>query len=133
MAFKTGITLLPGYPQPIGEKYLVAFDRTGPSSYTQYTISTGVGGDILYANAGSGLNFGGFDRVAVTATDTTGQIQANIVMFYAGYGNALPKVVIKYMSLVSATVGGQSQTAGSEVAASTNLSALSWRFEALMV
>jgi hypothetical protein len=133
MAFKKGITLLPGYPQQVGEKTQVIFDRTGPSSYTQYTISTGVGGDVLYANSGSGLNYSGFDRVLVNAIDTTGQIQAQIIMFNAGYGNALPKIAIRYMSLVTATVGGQSQTAGSEAVAGSDFSALSWRFEAWMV
>jgi hypothetical protein len=131
MAFTTGNKVLPGYPTPIADKYLDIFDHTGPASYTQFNSSTGAGGDVIKANSG-GLNLGGFDSMQ-SAVDTTGQIMAYPVPFLGGYGNAVPQVTIKYVSLVSATLGGQSQTAGAEVAASTNLSTFSWRFKAIMV
>lgn len=131
MAFKTGNTILPGYELQVSDKLLVTFDHTGPSSYTQFVASTGAGGDVIKAASG-GLNRGGFDRMTATV-DSTGQIVAYPVFFLGGYGNAVPQVSIKYVSLVSATLGGQSQTAGAEVAASTNLSTFSWRFEAWMV
>lgn len=131
MAFKLGISVLPGYPQPLGSKYLLMFDRTGPTSYTQFTAATGVGGDVLKATQG-GLNFGGFDNVDDTF-DTTGQVEAVVVMFLAGSGNAVPQVTIKYFSLVTATLGGVSQTANTEIAAGTNLSTFSFRFQAVAV
>ena len=131
MAFKLGITVLPGYPQQVGAKYQLMFDRTGPTSYTQFTAATGVGGDVLKATQG-GLNFGGFDNVDDTY-DSTGQINAVIVMYLAGYGNAVPQVTIKYVSQVTATLGGQAQTANTEIVAGTNLSTFSFRFQAMAV
>jgi hypothetical protein len=78
MAFTTGNKPLPGYPQPIGEKYQVVFDHTGPSSYTQVTTgTTPTGGDKILAN-GAGLNFGGFDEIHA-GYDSTGQISASII------------------------------------------------------
>jgi hypothetical protein len=132
MAFKVGSQILPGYPMPVGEKYLVVLDRTGPASYTQFNTATGAGGDVLSAQGGP-LNFGGFDYMDADASDTTGQIQVFPVYTKGGSGNAVPQVTLKYVSLVTATVGGQAQTAGAEVAAATNLSTLSFRLRALMV
>jgi hypothetical protein len=131
MAFNTGITILPGYPLQVGDKMLAIFDRTGPTSYTQYSTSTLLGGDILFANTG-GMAFGGFDRI-ISSLDTTGQITCNTITTLGGYGNAVPQVTFKYVSNVTASLGGQSQTAGNEIAASTNLSTFSFRIEAYMV
>lgn len=132
MAFKIGIQVLPGFPQPIGEKYQVIFDRTGPTSYVRYvTGTTPSGGDVIQAT-GSGLNLGGFDNLDDTA-DTTGQIEAVVVMDKGGNGNNVPQVTIRYFSLVTASLGGQSQTLGVEVVAGTNLSTFSFRFQAVMV
>jgi hypothetical protein len=132
MAFATGIKPLPGYPQQVGAKYQVIFDRTGPTSYVRYvTGTTPTGGDIIKANA-SGLNMGGFDNMDDTA-DTTGQINAVVVMDQGGTGNAVGQVTIKYYAGATATLGGQSQTIGTEIAAGTNLSTFSFRFECYMV
>lgn len=131
MAFTTGNQILPGYDMPLGAKRLVTFDHTGPSSYTQFTPGTGAGGDVLLAT-GSGLNEGGFDSMA-PAVDSTGQIMAYPVLFLGGYGNAVPQVSIRYFSLVTASLGGQSQTAGAEIVASTNLSTFSWRLTGVVV
>jgi hypothetical protein len=132
MAFTTGIQVLPGYPNQVGEKSQLVFDRTGPTSYVRYvTGTTPVGGDVIRASGG-GLNWGGFDNVDDTV-DTTGQINAVVVMDQAGSGNAVKQVTIKYYAGVTATLGGQSQTIGTEIAAGTNLSTFSFRFECYMV
>jgi hypothetical protein len=132
MAFTTGNQNLPGYELPLGDKKLIVFDHTGPTSYTQFVPGSGVGGDVILAS-GSGLNFGGFDYLDADTADTTGQIQAFPVFYLGGYGNAVPQVSIRYFSLVTATLGGQAQTAGAEIVATTNLSTFSWRFRALAV
>jgi hypothetical protein len=130
MAFATGIKVLPGYPQPAGAKYQLIFDRTGTTSYVRYvTGTTPVGGDVIKASA---LGMGGFDNVDDTF-DTTGQISAVVVMDQAGTGNAVGQVTIKYYAGATATLGGQSQTIGTEIAAGTNLSTFSFRFECYMV
>jgi hypothetical protein len=131
MAFPLGITVLPGYPNQVGVKNQIVFDRTGPTSYVQYVSATKVGGDVIKATGG-GLNFGGFDNMDDTIDDT-GQINALVVMDRAGFGNAVPQVTIRYISLVTATLGGVSQTANSEIAAGTNLSTFSFRYETYMV
>ena len=131
MAFPLGNKPLPGYPMPVGDTYLAEFDHTGPASYTQFT-SPATGGDVLKTPSG-GINFGGFDDVSSGVVDTTGQIIAYVVPNLGGYANAVPQVIIVYYSLVTATVGGQSQTVGAQVAAATNLSTFSFRFRATCV
>jgi len=132
MAFTAGVKILPGYPNQVGTKNQVIFDRVGPTSYVRYvTGATPVGGDTIKA-IGGGLNFGGFDNIDDTV-DSTCQVQANVCMDLGGYGNSVPQVTIKYYSLVTATLGGQSQTANTEIAAGTNLSTFSFRFECYMV
>src|SRR5258707_6301675 len=113
MAFPIGIRVLPGYPQQVGTKYNLVCDRTGPISYVQFTAATGAGGDVIKATQG-GLGMGGFDNADDTA-DSTGQINAVVVMFLGGYGNAIPQITIKYVSAVTASLGGQSQTANTEI------------------
>ncbi len=131
MAFTVGIKVLPGYPQQVGTKNQIVFDRTGPTSYVRYvTGAVPVGGDII--KAVTPLGFGGFDNVDDTF-DTTGQISAVVVMDQGGNGNAVPQVTIKYYAGATATLGGQSQTIGTEIAAGTNLSTFSFRFECYMV
>ena len=130
MAFPIGNRVLPGYPQQVGAKNQVIFDHTGPTSYTRYvTGTTPTGGDVITALS---LGFGGFDNVDDTV-DTTGQINAVVVMDLAGSANAVPRVTIKYYALATATLGGQSQTIGTEIATATNLSTFSFRFESYMV
>jgi len=132
MAFPLGNKPLPGYLRQVGDKIELCFDHTGPTSYTQFSTSTGLGGDSIVA-ATSGLNISGFDAVEILARDTTGQISATIIMGTAGYGNAVKSFQIMYISQVTATLGGQSQTSGSQIAASTNLSTFSWRIYAICV
>ena len=129
MAFPIGNTVLPGYTMPVGEKYELMFDHTGPTSYTQFS-SPSTGGDVINA---SDLGFGGFDEVEADMADVSGQFIAYVVPLNGGYGNAVPKVVVVWYSLVTATLGGQSQTAGAQVAASTNLSTFSLRIRARAV
>jgi hypothetical protein len=130
MAFPLGVKVLPGYPQQVGVKNQIVFDRTGPASYVRYvTGTTPTGGDIIKAIS---LGFGGFDNMDDTY-DTTGQIQAAVCMDQGGNGNATPQITLKYYAAVTATLGGQSQTLGTEIAAATNLSTFSFRFECYMV
>lgn len=124
MAFKTGGKPLAGYPQPFGEKISLTLDRTGPASYTQVTPGAPpTGGDKFNA---SDVGLGGFDWVDL-GRDTTGQISATALLSLAGYANAVPYVIIYYTAQVSATLGGQGQTSGTQIAAATNLSTFSWR------
>jgi len=121
-------TILPGYIMPLGDKYLICFDHTGPSSYAQFSSPT-TGGDKINA---SDIGMGGFDTMQ-PVVDTTGLVIAYPVFNYGGNGNAVPSVVMQYWSLVTATIGGQSQTLGTQIAASTDLSALKFRVKAICV
>ena len=132
MAFTAGLKIVPGYPLQLADKFVIVFDRTGPTSYTQFVSSTGLGGDILKAT-GSGLNKGGFDYMDGDFLDTTGQVSVFPIVTLGGYGNAAPQVTLVYYSLVTATLGGVSQTANTQIAAATNLSTFSFRLRAFMV
>lgn len=126
-------TILPGYETPIGAKLFIIFDHYGPASYTQY--SAGSGGDAINA---SDLGRGGFDDLEADMTDPTGQLYAYVVpgsgaAANVGNGNAWPSAVVVWYSRVTATVGGQSQSAGTQVAASTNLSTFALRMRGMMV
>lgn len=130
MAFPLGNTILPGYEMPLGDKLLLHFDHTGPASYTQVvTGTTPTGGDTINA---LDLGRGGFDNLDIMM-DTTGQVYALAIPVAGGVGNAVPSVILKWFSAVTATLGGKSQTAGSEIAAGTNLSTFSVRVQAIMV
>jgi hypothetical protein len=124
MAFIVGSKQLPGYMNKYGAKNHTTLDRTGPASYVQF-VTPSTGGDVMNA---IDVGLGGFDWVD-SAVDTTGQIAAYAVMNLAGSANAVPSIIIVYYSLVTASVGGQSQTIGTQVVAGTNLSTLSWRFQ----
>lgn len=121
-------TPLPGYPMPVGEKYLNVFDHTGPASYTQFATPS-TGGDVINA---SDLGVGGFDSMD-PVVDTTGRIIAYPVQNFGGGGNAASKVTVEYWSLVTASLGGQSQTLGTQVAATSNLSTFIFRMKAICV
>ena len=129
MAFALGNKVLPGYLRQVGDKIEIVFDHTGPTSYTQFSTSTGLGGEVIQASA---LGIGGFDFVEVTR-DTTGQVGVAVVMVTSGSGNAVKSFTLVYTALVTATVGGQSQTINTQIAAATNLSTFSWRIKALCV
>lgn len=128
MAFALGVKPLAGYPQPWGTKIVLQFDRTGPTSYATFTAPS-TGGDVMNA---SDIGVGGLERVSL-GIDTTGQIVAYAAANLSGYGNAIPSYIIYYTSLVTATLGGQAQTAGTQIASTTNLSTFSWRGEAICV
>ena len=132
MAFTVGTIILPGYEMAVGTKLMVIADRTGPASYTQFNTATGAGGDVLIAGQGP-FNRGGFDYVDSDATDTTGRVQLFPVYVKGGTGNAVPQITLMYFSIVTATYGGQAQTAGTQIVAATNLSTFSFRIRALMV
>lgn len=127
-------TILPGYETPMGAKKLVIFDHFGPASYTQSnSASTGPvtsGGDVINA---ADLNEGGFDSFEADMTDSTGQLYAYVQLIGGGNGNAVKSVRLIWYSRVTATVGGQAQTAGTQVVASTNLSTIALRCKAWAV
>jgi hypothetical protein len=130
MAFALGITPVPGYPQPWGTKYVQEIDRTGPSSYTQVvTGTTPSGGDKLNA---SDIGMGGIEHVDPDF-DSTGQIVCDAIIVGSGNGNAVPYAILIYTSNVSATLGGQVQTAGTQIVAGTNLSTFSFRIRVTAV
>lgn len=122
--------ILPGYSTPMGDKNLIHFDHDGPASYTRIVPgTTPTGADIINA---SDIGVGGFDNADMMA-DSTGRFYALAVPIAGGGGNAVTQMALVWFSLVTATVGGQSQTAGTEVAAGTNLSAFSVRVQAICV
>jgi hypothetical protein len=130
MAFLIGNTILPGYEMQLGDKILLHFDHTGPASYVRLVAgATPTGGDLINA---LDLGRGGFDNVD-TMMETTGQLYVQAIPLGGGNGNAIPSVILKWFSAVTATVGGQAQTLGNEVVAGTNLSTFSIRVEAIMV
>ena len=128
MAVPLGNTILPGYEMPMGNKILINFDHAGPASYVQFATPA-TGGDVIRA---SDINKGGFDNVDTTV-DTTGQIACYAIHNLGGYGNAVTSVILVYYALVSATLGGQAQTIGTQIVAGTNLSTFSFRIQAFCV
>ena len=128
MAFTIGNIPLPEYPQPLGKKYQTVFDHTGPSSYVQFATPS-TGGDVINA---ADLGMGGFDSIG-PCVDTTGLVVAYPVYNTGGSGNAVGKVTIQYWSLTTASLYGQSQVLGTQIVAASNLSTLSFRFNAVMV
>jgi hypothetical protein len=119
MAFPVGNTVLPGYPMPLGEKYLVIFDHTGPKSYTQ--LSAGAGGDIINA---ADLGMDGFDAILETTLDTTVTYSVEEVYTLGGYGNAVPSINLEWFTSPAQTT---------QVTGGTDLSSKSVRITAVMV
>ena len=107
----------------VGDKTMVVFDHVGPLSYVQAT------GDVINA---ADLGFGGFEFMDFLP-DTTATFVSYPILELGGYGNAVPHATVHWWALVTGTKGGQSQTLGTEAAASTNLSTFSARFRALCV
>jgi hypothetical protein len=116
-----------GYPTSWGSSRASVFPHAGPSSYTRVTVTAGTvpatAGDTVQAIE-AGLKY--FDFVAYGVTDDGAFA---VIPIPAAKSNATPNgtptktYILQWMALVTATVGGQVQTAGSEAAASTNLSA----------
>ena len=117
MAFPIGNTIVSTIV--VGNKYVVTIDHTGPTSYSQ------ANGDVVNA---SDLGMGGFEFVDV-APDTSLQFQPYPEHTNGGYGNAVPSVELSWYALVTATLGGQAQTLGTEVVNGTNLSTFSVRLQ----
>src|SRR5215467_3305179 len=100
MAFPTK-AILPGYVSVMGAKYVLVYDFTGPTSYSRTT------GIVVRA---TDLGMGGFDFATATS-DTGNNFDCQIQMNLAGYGNAVPSIILRPVAIATATVGGQSQTA----------------------
>ena len=111
-------TILPGYATYVGNKYLVVFDHSGPASYSQSA------GDVVNA---IDLGMGGFDYVETDMYDPTGVVYAEVVPTGGGGGNAIQSFKILWYAVATGTIGGQAQTAGQQIVAGTNLSALNIR------
>jgi hypothetical protein len=128
-----GLTL-DGYPAPCGYSKISVFWHAGPASYTQATIVAGTvpatGGDTINAQAEAGLKY--FDWVGPGETDdgafSVRAIPAAVSNGARGAGAPCTTYVLQWVSKVTATVGGKSQTAGQEAVAATNLSSEIVRF-----
>lgn len=122
-------TIVAGYISQLANKLLTVFDHSGPTSYTQAGIAGVIssGGDVINA---ADVGMGGFDTFETDMIDSTGQLFAIPIMTNGGSGNAVPSVRLVWYSRVTATVGGQAQTAQTEVAATTNLSTFNLRCRA---
>jgi hypothetical protein len=116
---------LSGYPQPIGASVLSIFPHAGPKSYTQVTATAGTvpvtGGDTVEARS-AGLKY--FDAVIGSMTDDGAFTVIAIPVSKSDKGGAASATFrLKWIANVSALVGGQMQTAGSEAVTATDLSA----------
>lgn len=113
-----------GYPTIIGDHKLSVFPHSGPSSYVRITFAPLANGDIVRV-AEAGLKF--FDKVENGVTDSgnfsVAAMPAAANPSTSKNGASGATYVLRWTALRTATIGGQSQTAGSEAAASTNLSA----------
>lgn len=107
----------------VGNKTLVTFDHSGPASYSQ------ANGDVINA---ADLGFGGFEMLQGGA-DSAAKFEAECVDNLGGFGNAVPSYILRWWNLTTATVGGQSQTLGTEATIATNLSTFSIRLQAWCV
>jgi len=128
---------LDGYPAPLGYSKISVFPHVGPTSYVQLAPVAGVvpvvGGDTVQASE-AGLKY--FDVVEDAYTDD-GAFRADAIPVTvsnpaSGVTSGIPSLTfkLKWFSNVTAAVGGQNQTAGSEVVAGTNLSAFCIRLTA---
>lgn len=123
---------LDGYPATIGYHMESIFPHAGPSSYTQVTAGTApavaTGGDSVQALEG-GLKL--FESVMNGVSDTGNfEVLAIPQARSDQTGQQTLKYTLKWMALVTATIGGKAQTAGTEAAAATDLSAETVRLTA---
>jgi hypothetical protein len=107
-----------GHDDTFGGHFFGAVDYTGPTSYVQ-------GGDTLDPRP-----FGCPNSLlyVVTGVDQAGKWQTEARAIYSG---AQTVFQIVWISLTTATLGGQSQTAGQEAATGTNLSTYTVRLGAI--
>ena len=121
---------LDGYPQPFGSSKISVFPHVGPTSYVQVVAAAGVvpstGGDTIAASE-AGLKY--FDTINDAISDdgcfSVEPIATTISNPSSGATSGIPSTTFKarWLSRVTATIGGQAQVAGTEVVAGTNLSA----------
>lgn len=115
----TGNPTLPGYPQPVGEKYEKVFDHQGPASYNNTgTFSTS--GETLTAIS---LAFGGFDTLGANGLSASGLYTCLVQLVNSGNANAVPSARIYWFV----------QSTGAQVANAVNLSGEVVRFTARLV
>ena len=122
-------TIVPGYEMQVGNKNVTVFDHFGPAAYVVSGIAgpASLGNDVINA---SDLGMGCFDTFEADDLDSTGQLYVFVQIINGNSGNAVPSVRLIWYSRVTATVGGQAQTAGLEVVVNTNLSAIAMRCRA---
>src|ERR1017187_1126479 len=116
---------LDGYPTSWGSTKASVFPHAGPTSYTQITAVAGTvpvtGGDSVQA-VEAGFKY--FDYVKGGITDDGAfEVEAIPVTITNIVGGPSKTYALKWLSRVTATVGGQAQVAGNEAVAGTNLSA----------
>ena len=107
----------------VGPKMLLTVDVFGPTSYVPAT------GQVINA---SDLGVGGFEFPDASA-DTTAKFAGLSILNTAGIGNAVSSYQLHWISLVTATVGGQAQTGGLDAASGTNLSTFTLRIQVFCV
>jgi hypothetical protein len=98
---------------PPGDEPYTRVQWVGPSSYTQIVVGSPPSGGDPVAAVQFGVN-------AMSLVLACGSYDGRWNVISIRISDA--KWTLKWISLVTATVGGQSQTAGSEAAAATDLS-----------
>jgi hypothetical protein len=115
-----------GYATSFGNKRYSVWPHAGPTSYTRVTVTAGTvpatGGDSVPAVQ---ANMSRFDKLEGGQTDD-GAFTVRAIPVTASFppqGAPSAKYILQWISNVTATIGGQAQTAGVEAVAGTNLSA----------
>lgn len=124
---------LDGYPDSFGAHRASVFPHAGPASYTQITRGTpptpATGGDTASA-AEAGFKF--FEHIGPSVTDSGNYRVEPIPTTRSGVvGQQATTYRLKWVALVTASLGGQSQTINTEAVAATDLSAEIVRLTAL--
>lgn len=124
---------LDSYPDAWGAHRSSVFPHAGPTSYTQVTITPGTvpatGGDTVQAIE-AGFKY--FDVVVGGMTDDGAfYVQAIPTTVTNIVGGPSLTYKLRWIAQKTATYGGQAQTAGSEAAATTNLSTFTVRLFAV--
>lgn len=115
-----------GYPTSFGSSRASIFPVAGPASYTQITRgtppATATGGQVITAVM-AGLKF--FDKVIGGITDSGNYLVQAIPINQSGQTPvAQPSTTyrLKWTALVTASLGGQSQTINTDATTATDLS-----------
>lgn len=130
---------LDSFPCAIGPVPLSVFPHVGPASYTVVTVTPGTvpaaGGDTVSAGPESGMKQ--FNVVLGGITDDGAFLVEAIPVTPSnpstGVLTGIPSTTYKlrWISRITAAYGGQNQTAGTEVVATTDLSAQCVRLTAI--